>query len=63
MRSSVDDCPDCGEEHNGYCRQALGRMLADQTIDYDHERNQMVILLANHEMRIRDLEREQREWH
>lgn len=61
--SSVDDCPDCGDPHTGYCRQALGRMLADQTVEYEHDRDELMLKLAEHEARIRELEREQREWH
>ena len=57
----MDDCPDCGDPHSGYCRQALGRMLADQTVE--HDRDELVLKLAEHEARIRELEREQREWH
>jgi hypothetical protein len=38
-------------------------MLADQTIDYEHDRDELMLKLADHEARIRELEREQREWH
>lgn len=59
----MDGCPDCGDPHTGFCRQALGRMLADERVGNEHDRDELMLKLADLEARVRTLEMEQRLWH
>lgn len=61
----MGDCPDCGDPHSGWCRPMVGRLLAEVQMltRVDTKVADVMLRLASLETRVRELERQEREWH
>lgn len=61
----MDECPDCGDPHSGWCRPMVGRLLAEVRMlaEFDVAVSDVMLRLASLETRIRELERQEKEWH
>ncbi|NUQ70413.1 MAG: hypothetical protein HUU17_06265 [Chthonomonadales bacterium] len=62
----METCPDCGgEAHTGRCRPQVGTMLAEVRLlrEFDSSVSDVLLKLADLDTRVRELEKEQKEWH
>lgn len=60
------ECPDCGgPSHTGRCRPQVGTMLAEVRLlrEFDSSVSDVLLKLADLDTRVRELEKEQKEWH
>lgn len=62
----AEECPDCGDDaHTGNCRPRVATLLAEVRMlrEFDYSVADVLLRLADLEARVRELEREQKEWH